>query len=698
MHGFFERPVEFLKGVGPQRAESLNKELQIFSFGDLLQHYPFRYEDRSKFYKINELKPDLPYVQLTGEIKSLYVVGSGRKARLVGRFADDSGTVELVWFKGIQWIKNNLSVGARYLVFGKPALFKSKFNIAHPEIEIVTEKNSKGSYMQPIYHTTEKLKNKGIESRFFSRVIKILLVEAVHHINETLPDKLLQKFGLMDKRTAIVSIHFPRNSSHLSHAQNRLKFEELFFIQLRLIKLKISRSEKFKGSLMNKSDLLHQFYDTHLPFEPTQAQKRVVKEIYEDIRSGQQMNRLVQGDVGSGKTMVAFLSILIAIGSGYQCAFMAPTEILAEQHFRGLNVLAKPMGIHIARLTGSTPASERKLIHEGLMSNVITILVGTHALLEDKVKFKNLGLAVIDEQHRFGVAQRAKLWTKTREVYPHVLVMTATPIPRTLAMTLYGDLDISVIDELPVGRKPIKTHHMRDSKRLEMFGTVEREIEKGRQAYIVYPLIEKSATLDHKDLMDGYESISRRFREYHPISIVHGRMKAEDKDWEMQRFIRGETKIMVATTVIEVGVNVPNATIIVIENAERFGLSQLHQLRGRVGRGKDQSHCILMTGNRLSHEAKTRIRTMTDTTDGFKIAEVDLKLRGPGDLMGTRQSGALDLLIADLTKDGEILKTARFAAQDMLKEDAELVTPENQVIRNHINSFSKSVVNWGRIS
>ncbi|MEM7298524.1 MAG: ATP-dependent DNA helicase RecG [Bacteroidota bacterium] len=697
MHQFFDRSIEFLKGVGPQRAETLNKELHIFTFGDLLQHYPFRHEDRSKFYKVNELQPDLPYVQLIGEFKSFKTIGIGRRARLVGTFADESGSVEMVWFKGVQWIQKSLTIGVKYVAFGKATLFSGKINIAHPEIEIQTEKNSKGGYLQPVYHSTEKMKKKGMDSKFFSKAMKVLLVEAVHHIPETLPDNLIHQFKLIDKKTAVVAMHFPRTSQQLLQAQNRMKFEELFFVQLRLIKLKIARTEKYRGVVVNKSDLLNEYYEKHLPFELTGAQKKVVKEVYADFRSGQQMNRLVQGDVGSGKTMVAFLSMLITIGSGFQCAFMAPTEILAEQHFKGLKEQAKQMGLHIARLTGSTPQSERKLIHEGLMSGVISILVGTHALLEDKVKFKNLGLAVIDEQHRFGVAQRAKLWTKTKDTYPHVLVMTATPIPRTLAMTLYGDLDISVIDELPAGRKPIMTMHYRDSKRLEMFGFVEKEIEKGRQAYIVYPLIEESATLDYKDLMDGYEGISRRFPD-HQISIVHGRMKAEDKDWEMQRFVKGDTKIMVATTVIEVGVNVPNATIMVIENAERFGLSQLHQLRGRVGRGADQSYCVLMTGVKLSAEARTRTKTMVDTTDGFKIAEVDLELRGPGDLMGTRQSGALDLLVSDLVKDGEILKVARVAAQDILKEDPLLELRPNRMIKTHIDSFSKNAVNWGRIS
>ncbi|SNS46942.1 ATP-dependent DNA helicase RecG [Ekhidna lutea] len=697
MHQFFDRSIEFLKGVGPHRAETLNKELQIFTFADLLQHYPFRHEDRSKFYKVKELQPDLPYVQLIGEFKSFKTIGIGRRARLVGVFADETGSIEMVWFKGIQWVQKSLTIGVKYVAFGKATLYNGKFNIAHPEVEVLTEKNAKGGYLIPVYHTSEKMKKKGMDSKFITKAMKVLLVEAVNHIPETLPHHLLQKFKLIDKKTAVVAMHFPRNAQQLIIAQNRMKFEELFFVQLRLIKLKIARTEKYKGAIINTSDLLNQFYEKHIPFELTGAQKRVVKEIYADFRSGQQMNRLVQGDVGSGKTMVAFLSILIAIGSGFQCAFMAPTEILAEQHFKGLQEWTKPLGIQMARLTGSTPTSERKLIHEGLMSGVITILVGTHALLEDKVKFKNLGLAVIDEQHRFGVAQRAKLWTKTKDTYPHVLVMTATPIPRTLAMTLYGDLDVSVIDELPAGRKPIKTKHFFETKRLEMFGFVEKEIKKGRQAYIVYPLIEESATLDYKDLMDGYEGITRRFPNYQ-ISIVHGKMKAEDKEWEMQRFVKGETQIMVATTVIEVGVNVPNASIMVIENAERFGLSQLHQLRGRVGRGAEQSYCILMSGVKLSTDGRKRLRTMVDTTDGFKIAEVDLELRGPGDLMGTRQSGVLDLLVSDLVKDGEILKTARIAAQDILKTDPKLQKPEHQMIKSHIDSFSKNTVNWGRIS
>ncbi|MEM6642517.1 MAG: ATP-dependent DNA helicase RecG [Bacteroidota bacterium] len=697
LHPFFDRSIEFLKGVGPQRAETLQKEMGIFTFADLLQHYPFRYEDRSKFYKIGELQPDLPSVQLLGTFTKFQIIGLGRKARLVGTFSDETGAMEMVWFKGIQWIQKNLSIGTRYVAFGKATQYGGKLNMAHPELEVQTEKNTKGSFLHPVYHSSEKMKKKGMDSKFFTKSMKILLIEAVKQLRETLPQELLAQFRLMDKKSAVVTMHFPKDVEVLQKAKHRLKFEELFYVQLRLIKLKIARTDKFRGAVLNRSDLLHSYYEKYLSFELTGAQKKVIREVYADFRSGQQMNRLVQGDVGSGKTMVAFLAILIAISSGAQCAFMAPTEILSEQHFKELKKQVAPLDISMARLTGSTPKSERKIIHEGLLNGEVKLLVGTHALLEDKVRFKNLGLAVIDEQHRFGVAQRAKLWTKTIDVYPHVLVMTATPIPRTLAMTLYGDLDISVIDELPAGRKPIKTSHFRDSKRLEMFGFVESEINKGRQAYIVYPLIEESATLDLKDLMDGYEGVARRFPQFQ-ISIVHGRMKAEDKEWEMQRFVKGETKIMVATTVIEVGVNVPNASIMIIENAERFGLSQLHQLRGRVGRGTDQSYCLLMTGHKLSTEARKRLSTMVDTTDGFKIAEVDLEIRGPGDLMGTRQSGALDLLVSDLVQDGEILKVARIAAQDLLKEDPQLLHEKHRMIKNHIDSFSRNAVNWGRIS
>jgi ATP-dependent DNA helicase RecG len=697
MSGFFERSIEFLKGVGPQKAELMKKELNIFTFSDLIEYFPFRYEDRTKFYKINQIDEELPFVQIIGKLKSMQMVGAGHKQRLVGQFADDTGTMELVWFQGAKWIQSKLKLGVDYVAFGKPARFGATFNIAHPEMDLLSESSTKSTFLRPVYHTSEKLKKRYVDSKAIMQMMKALLTEAVNHINETLSTELIQQYKLIDKKTALIAIHFPKDARSLQQARYRLKFEELFYIQLRLIKLKIARIDSYPGIRFHKSDLLNEYYANHLPFELTGAQKRVVKEIYGDFRSGKQMNRLVQGDVGSGKTMVAFLCMLIAISNGTQCAFMAPTEILADQHYQGLQEQAAAIGIKLAKLTGSSKKSQRNVIHQGLESGEIQIIVGTHALLEDKVKFQNLGLAIIDEQHRFGVAQRAKLWNKNEGTHPHILVMTATPIPRTLAMTLYGDLDISVIDEMPAGRKPIKTYHMRDSMRLKMFGFIEKEVEKGRQVYIVYPLIEESSTLDYKDLMDGYESISRRFPNY-PLSIVHGKMKAEDKDWEMARFVKGETKIMVATTVIEVGVNVPNASIMVIENAERFGLSQLHQLRGRVGRGAEQSHCILMTGDKLTKEGKERIKTMVDTTDGFVIAEVDLQLRGPGDLMGTQQSGLMDLKISDLGTDGEILKMARSAASEILNNDPDLTLSQNLLIKRQVESQSKNTVNWSRVS
>lgn len=697
MSGFFTKSIAYLKGVGPQRAELLEKELGIFSYGELIQYYPFRYEDRTKFYKISEITENLSSVQIIGKILRFELIGAPKKQRLVATFQDDSGEIQLVWFQGVSWVRQKIKPGIEYIAFGSPNRFGKVFNIAHPELEPVTEKGKSGTHFQPVYHTTEKLKRKFIDSKVINKMQRALLMEAMNHINETLPNHLCQQYQLIDKKTALVGIHFPKDQKGLQKARYRLKFEELFYIQLRLIKLKIARTAKFRGLLFDNSDLLNDFYKNHLPFELTNAQKKVIKEIYVDFRSGKQMNRLVQGDVGSGKTIVAFLCMLIAISNDSQAAFMAPTEILADQHYNGLLEMATPLGINVSKLTGSTKKAARNLIHSGLIDGTIHILVGTHALIEDTVNFKNLGLAVIDEQHRFGVAQRAKLWKKNERAYPHVLVMTATPIPRTLAMTLYGDLDISVIDELPKGRKPIDTQHFRDSHRIRLFAFIEKEVAKGRQVYIVYPLIEESEKLDYKDLMDGYESICRRFPNV-PISILHGKMKSDAKDYEMNRFVKGETKIMVATTVIEVGVNVPNASIMVIENAEKFGLSQLHQLRGRVGRGAEQSYCILMTGLKLTKEAKTRIETMVQTNDGFKIAETDLQLRGPGDLMGTQQSGALDLLISDLGTDGQILQLARNAASDLLNNDPDLSAEKNVIIKRHVNSLSKNVVNWSRIS
>ncbi|MEM6524900.1 MAG: ATP-dependent DNA helicase RecG [Bacteroidota bacterium] len=697
MTGFFETPIEFLKGVGPQKAALLNKEIKIFTYGDLIQYYPFRYEDRTKFYTIHELDASMPYVQVKGKVRHLETVGPPRKRRLVVYLKDDTGELELVWFKGIDWIKKKILLGVEYVVFGKPTAFGRKINLAHPEIEPGATFNSGAGHLQPVYSTTEMLRKRYLDSKGIAKLQKVLVENAFKKIRETLPQNLVDDYRLIPKRESVRLIHFPDNTENLQKAQFRLKFEELFYIQLRLLKLKITRLDKFKGFVFDNADLLNEFYQNHLPFDLTNAQKRVIKEVYRDMRSKSQMNRLLQGDVGSGKTIVAFICMLIAVGAGKQAAMMAPTEILAIQHFQGLKEYAQKMGLRIALLTGSTKTSERRIIHDYLKSGELHILVGTHALIEDKVQFKGLGLAVVDEQHRFGVAQRSKLWQKNKDVYPHVLVMTATPIPRTLAMTLYGDLDISTIDELPAGRKPIKTTHSYDSNRLKVNGFIQQQIDQGRQVYIVYPLIEESEKLDLKHLMDGYESACRAFPNL-PISIVHGKMKSEAKDFEMKRFVKGETKIMVATTVIEVGVNVPNASVMIIENSERFGLAQLHQLRGRVGRGADQSYCILMSSYKLSKEARIRIETMVRTNNGFEIADTDLKLRGPGDLMGTQQSGALDLLIADLGKDGKILQTARQAAQSVLAKDPELLHPENINVKTQIESMRKTVINWSRIS
>jgi ATP-dependent DNA helicase RecG len=697
LSGFFDTKIEFLKGLGPQKAALINKELGIFTFGEFIQHYPFRYEDRTRFYRINQLSPDLNHVQLVVKLRQFEIIGDGRKKRLVAQMADQTGQMELTWFKGIQWVQRRLVLGASYVVFGKPNLYGQKFSMAHPELELLTATEEEKSFFQPVYPTTEKLRSHYLDSKGISKVMEMLIVHAYPHIKETLPQAILHRFNLIDKNEAIRQIHFPDNPEKLKMARFRLKFEEFFFVQLRLLKLKLTRTQKFQGQVLNQTALVTKFYREHLPFELTNAQKRVIKEAFADLKSGQQMNRLLQGDVGSGKTMVAFICILIAIGSGAQACLMAPTEILANQHYEGLKEYAQSMGLNIAILTGSVKQSSRKVIHQGLLSGELHILIGTHALLEDIVQFKNLGLAIVDEQHRFGVAQRARLWAKNKDFVPHVLVMTATPIPRTLAMTLYGDLDISMIDEMPAGRKSIQTVHRYDKDRLKVFGFIRKEIEKGRQIYIVYPLIEESEKLDLKNIMDGYESICRAFPQF-PIGIVHGNMKAEDKDYEMRRFIKGETKILVATTVIEVGVNVPNASVMIIENAERFGLSQLHQLRGRVGRGAEQSYCLLMSDYKLSKDSRVRLETMVRTNDGFEIADVDLKLRGPGDLMGTQQSGVADLLIADLSKDAPILAMAQDAAQLLLQEDPDLSQPQNAMTLRQIKSQKKHAVNWSRIS
>lgn len=697
MPSFFETPIEFLKGVGPQRSELLKKELSIFTYGDLLQHYPFRHEDRTKVYTIREVNETMPNIQLKGRITGFEMPGMKRGKRLVGYFTDGTGEIELVWFQGIKWIQEKIKTGVEYVVFGKPNRYGRKLSIAHPEIEPVTAKTGEGGSLQPVYSLSEKLRTRHMDSRFLVKLVEEVLRMAEPHIRETLPKKMIESERLIDKKRALQQIHFPKDVSQLAAAQHRLKFEELFYIQLRLLKLKLVRQEKYKGIIFSGAELVTEFYNNHLPFALTDAQKRVIKEIYADMRSGKQMNRLLQGDVGSGKTIVAFICSLLVISNGGQVALMAPTEILAQQHFNNLKKYASKMKIPIALLTGSTKKSERRPLHIALEEGLLKILIGTHALLEEEVKFNKLGLAIIDEQHRFGVAQRSRLWQKNDNVYPHVLVMTATPIPRTLAMTLYGDLEISTINELPKGRKPIKTMHKFDSHRLEVNGFLKKQIEAGRQVYVVYPLIEESEKLDLKHLMDGYESISRSFPDV-AISIVHGKMKPDAKEFEMARFVRGETKIMVATTVIEVGVDVPNASVMVIESAERFGLSQLHQLRGRVGRGAEQSYCILMSDYKLSNDSKIRLDTLVRTNDGFEIAETDLRLRGPGDLMGTQQSGALDLLIADLGKDQAILQQARQAAIGLLEDDPDLKKTENAAVRQQIDSMKKTVVNWSRIS
>lgn len=695
MASYFDTSIEFLKGVGPQRAALLGKELNIRTFGDLLQHYPFRYEDRTRFYTVKEIREDLPFVQLRGTITRFEMVGTSYKKRLVGHFTDGTGELELVWFQGIPWVTQKIKPGVPYVVFGKPSRYGKMFSLAHPEVEPESEKILKGG-LQPIYSLTEKLRVRYVDSRFISHLQEQVLRGAARHLRETLPAGLLHARKIPSKAEAIQTVHFPESADTLAAAQHRLKFEELFYLQLRLLKMKLVRHEKFRGQEFRDTGILTEFYNHHLPFALTEAQKRVIREIYTDMKSGRQMNRLLQGDVGSGKTIVAFISMLLVIGGQGQVALMAPTEILAQQHFQNLTRYAKAMNISIALLTGSTKKAARKILHEQLQTGELKILIGTHALLEEEVRFHGLGLAVIDEQHRFGVAQRSKLWQKSKTLYPHVLVMTATPIPRTLAMTLYGDLDISVIDEMPAGRKPIRTTHQFDSHRLQLNAFLRTQLEAGRQVYIVYPLIEESAKLDLKHLMDGYESISRAFPDI-PLSILHGQMKTEAKEFEMARFVKGETKVMVATTVIEVGVDVPNASVMVIENSERFGLSQLHQLRGRVGRGADQSYCILMTGNKLTSEARLRMNTLVRTHNGFEIAETDLELRGPGDLMGTQQSGLLDLRIADLGKDQKILQDARETASGILQNDPNLANPENQPIKAHLSALRKTDVNWAKI-
>ncbi|MBT3647340.1 MAG: ATP-dependent DNA helicase RecG [Flavobacteriales bacterium] len=696
-----DSPIEFLKGVGPARAELLRSELNIRTFRDLLHYYPFRHIDRSKFYSIREIDPDSALVQVKGKFLHLDAIGANRATRMVGAFQDEHGELmEVVWFRGITWLKKSLKENVPYVIFGKPGLYKGKIQMSHPEVESMEsfDRPLKGR-LEGVYSTTEKLKARKVDSRTIRKLVEALIPAVEPFMSESLPETLRKKYDLLSRRHALKSIHFPATTDELAQAQKTLKFEELFYVQLRLIQVKAQRDKTIKGNVFNHvGHAFNSFYNDHLPFPLTGAQKRVIKEVRRDVGSGQQMNRLLQGDVGSGKTIVALLCGLIAIDNGFQVALMAPTEILAQQHFETISELVENLEVEVSILTGSSKTAYRKELHERLENGQINILIGTHALLEDKVKFKNLGFVIIDEQHRFGVAQRSRLWKKSINP-PHILVMTATPIPRTLAMTVYGDLDVSVIDELPPGRKPIKTVHRRDKDRLQVFGFMKDEIKKGRQVYIVYPLIEESQKLDYKDLMDGYESICRAFAQpEYQVAIVHGKMKPEDKDFEMKRFASGQCQIMVATTVIEVGVNVPNATVMIIESAERFGLSQLHQLRGRVGRGADQSFCILMTGHKLSNEGRVRMKTMVETNDGFVISEVDLKLRGPGDIMGTQQSGSLGFQIADILKDTDLLELARKEAFSIIDGRSEMSKQELDIVRNRLKIVMKRLPNWARIS
>ncbi len=696
---FFDTRLEYLKGVGPQKAALFNTELGLFTFGELLQYYPFRHEDRTRFVTIAELDDSLPPCQIRGRLREWRTEGEGPKKRIVGQFTDGTGTVELVWFQGVTWLEKSLRREGEYVAFGKAQSFGDRFSIVHPELELYKPDAEPEAGLLPIYNLTEKLRRARLDAKAIGRIIRNLLEIAWPHIRETLPDDLIQKYRLVSKAEAIWNIHLPQSEAWLKQATRRLKFEELFYNQLRLISNKLLQREIYPGQVLRSTALLTAFYKDHLPFDLTGAQQRVIREIYKDCITGKQMNRLLQGDVGSGKTIVAFIAMLLAIDNGAQACIMAPTEILADQHYTGLKIFADAMGLNIGVLTGSTNKKRRKILHEELQGGQMHIIVGTHALLEDTVQFKNLGMCIIDEQHRFGVAQRAKMWAKNEHVPPHILVMTATPIPRTLAMTLYGNLDLSIIDELPAGRKPIKTVHKFDKHRSEVFGFMRQQVELGRQVYVVYPLIEESEKLDYKDLTDGFEGIQRAFpRPQYEIGILHGRMLPYEKDDEMQKFIRRETQILVATTVIEVGVNVPNASVMVVESAERFGLSQLHQLRGRVGRGSDQSYCVLMTGYKLSKDTKTRIETMVRTNNGFEIADVDLQLRGPGDLTGTQQSGIMDLMIANLAQDGAILNEARNCALAILEEDPHLQLPQHTPIQAQLDAVRRESSSWSRIS
>ncbi|MEC8335570.1 MAG: ATP-dependent DNA helicase RecG [Bacteroidota bacterium] len=693
-------PVEFLKGVGPKRSDALVSELGIRTCMDLLLHLPFRYEDRSQFHRIADIQGEHTAVQMLGVITQAKEVRGARGSRLIAVFDDGEATMELQWFRGAQWILRNLPVQKQVVIYGKPNLYKGKWNIAHPEVELLSHfQTRKGDGLHPVYSSTEKLGRQGLHSQGLAKLIRNVAAAVQPAMTETLPERVLKEMKLMGRAEALRTVHAPSSPQEAERAQTRLRFEELFLLQLTLLQHKKTVTEDMPGvRFAEVGDAFNTFYHDRLPFELTDAQKRVLREIRGDLNTGWHMNRLLQGDVGSGKTVVALLTALLAKDNGYQAAIMAPTEILAQQHLEGLREMLGPMEVRVELLTGSVKGAARKTILADLKAGDIDILVGTHALIEPTVVFDKLGLAVIDEQHRFGVAQRAKLWKKAK-VAPHILVMTATPIPRTLAMTAYGDLDASILDELPPGRKPIQTVHRTDAARLGVFQFLEDQIAEGRQIYLVYPLIEESATLDHKDLMDGYESIVRRFpAPDYQVAIVHGRMKPEDKAWEMDRFAKGQAQILVATTVIEVGVNVPNASVMVIESAERFGLSQLHQLRGRVGRGASQSYCILMSSSDLGQDARRRLETMCRTNDGFEIAEVDMELRGPGDVMGTQQSGVPDLKVADLVRDRPLLSSARYFAQEVLEADPTLGRPEHMALRESLETALKARSNWVRIS
>lgn len=692
------RDIKYLQGVGPQRAALLNKELNIFSLRDLLYYFPYKYVDRSRLYYVHEIDGNMPYIQLKGRIMSFETFGEGRQRRLVGHFSDGTGFIDLIWFQGLKFITSKYKVNEEYLVFGKPTVFNGRVNIAHPDIDPAGEITLSTMGLRPYYNTTEKMKRSGMNSHALEKIQNNLFALLQQPLPETLSPSIVEQHHLMSLDEALRTIHFPKNPESLRKAQYRLKFEELFYVQLNILRYTKDRQRRFKGIVFEHvGQIFHSFYEHNLPFQLTGAQKRVIKEIRKDMGSGRQMNRLLQGDVGSGKTLVALMTMLIALDNGFQACLMAPTEILAGQHYETIKRFLYGMDVKVALLTGSVKGKKREAILKGLLTGDVQILIGTHAVIEDSVAFSSLGMVVIDEQHRFGVAQRAKLWTKN-SLPPHVLVMTATPIPRTLAMTLYGDLDVSVIDELPPGRKPIQTVHQFDNRRMEMYAFIRRQIQEGRQVYIVYPLIQESEKMDIKNLEEGYLHVCEAFPEY-KVSKVHGKMKPAEKDEEMQRFVSGEAQIMVATTVIEVGVNVPNASVMVIENAERFGLSQLHQLRGRVGRGADQSYCILVTGYKLSEDTRKRIEIMVQTNDGFEIAEADLKLRGPGDLEGTQQSGvAFDLKIADIAKDGQLLQYVREVAEKIIDADPQQMLPENEILWKQLRELNKKSVDWSVIS